>query len=240
MVPKDGRNEWYIESKGIIAVVGAKDGRADTLCASIAYAELKQAMADRFGSKAEYIPCRASVPSPASQYALDRFDVETPILYEELERSPRAKNMKVALLGHNTLRNAADGIMPAQVIEIVDRHPLGGLKTKQTVSVLVEPVGATCTIIRRLFRDCGVEPSSKVTALLCVGIVTATAGFTTKTCRNGDIIAANEMADAAGLDIDEITESLMEFRPTLQFIVREEEEIFSNTIPKKTKKRIWR
>jgi len=239
-VPIDGRNEWYIEDKGVIAVVGAKDGRADTLCAAIAYAELKQAIADRSGSKAEYIPCIASTLSPASQYALKRFDVKMPILYEDLERLPKAKNMKVALLGHNTLRNAADGIMPSQILEIVDRHPMGGLKTKQMVSVLIEPVGATCTIVRRLFRDCGVEPSDRAKALLCVGIVTATAGFTTRTCKNGDIIAANEMADAADLDIEEIIESLTEFRPILQFIMREEDEIYENTVPKKTKKRIWR
>jgi manganese-dependent inorganic pyrophosphatase len=240
MISVDGRDKLYIENGDLIAVIGARDGRADSLCASIAYAELRQIIVEQSEDKAKYIACMAGEPSPASKYALKRFGVEMPPLYEEVERMYGAKNMKVALVGHNTLRHAADGIIPAQVLEIVDRHPLGGMKTKQIVRVLIEPVGATCAIVRRLFRDCGVEPGVKTSALLCVGIITATAGFTTKTCRNSDILAANEMADAVGIDINELIESLEEFRPALQFITREEEELYAQNQLQKYNKHVWR
>jgi manganese-dependent inorganic pyrophosphatase len=235
-----GRDEWYIEKKGIVAVMGNRDSRADSVCAAIAYAELKNIIAKRTGSEAKYIACRSGELSKATKYALKRLDFETPMLFFDLFESPGGRNAKVALIGHNDLRNAADGLIPAQITEIIDRHPLGGFKTKQVVSVLIEPVGSTSTIIIRLFRDCNVEISKSIASLLLVGIVTATAGLTTHTTKNGDRIAAAEMSAITGLDIEELTGEFDEFRPVKQFVALTEEEEPVEIKPKKRRRRLWR
>jgi manganese-dependent inorganic pyrophosphatase len=234
------RDEWYIEKKGLVAVMANRDSRCDSVCAAIAYAELRNAIAGRSGSEAKYIACRAGELSRATTYALKKLDFEPPMLFFDLGEMPGGRDAKVVLIGHNDLRNAADGIIPAQISEIIDRHPLGGLKSKHIVSMLIEPVGSTSTIVRRLFRDNDVEISERIAALLLVGIVTATAGLTTYTTRNGDRFVAKEMAALAGLDIAELTAEFDEFRPVKQFVALTEEEEPIESKPKKRGRRLWR
>jgi manganese-dependent inorganic pyrophosphatase len=235
-----GRDEWFVEPSGTIAVVGTRDGRADSLFAAIALARLKQQIADRAGSAATYIACRASDLSPASKYALDKFGAESIPSYQELEQQYGFAKLKISMVGHNDLRNSADGVSPSQVIEILDRHALGGMKTKRPVNVLIESVGATSSIVWRLYKDCDVEPNRLIASLLAVGIITATAGFTTHTCKDGDRIAAVELASIADIDLSELTGELEEYRPINQFEIRESEDPTEPPAVKKKKRHIWR
>jgi manganese-dependent inorganic pyrophosphatase len=235
-----GRDEWFIEPSGTIAVIGTRDGRADSLFAAVALAMLKQQLAERAGSTATYIACRAGALSPASRFALDKFRGGFIPAYEEIEKQYGFAKLKVAMVGHNDLRNTADGISPSQIIEIVDRHALGGLKLKKPVNVLIESVGATSSIVRRLYRDCDVEPSRLAASLLTVGIITATAGFTTHTCRTGDRIAATELAEVAGIDLGELTAELGKYKPINQFEMRESEDDSEPPSEKKKSRHIWR
>ncbi|MDR2610446.1 MAG: DHH family phosphoesterase [Clostridiales Family XIII bacterium] len=235
-----GRDEWFVEPSGTIAVIGTRDGRADSLFAAIALARLKQQIADRTGSTATYLPCRASELSAASRYALDKFGADAIPSYAELEKRYGFGKLKISMVGHNDLKNAADGISPLQVIEILDRHALGGMRTKRPVNVLIESVGATSSIVWRLYKDCGIEPDRLIASLLAVGIITATAGFTTHTCKEGDRIAAAELASIAGLDLAELTGELAKYRPIQQFEIRESEDSTEPPPEPKKKRHIWR
>jgi manganese-dependent inorganic pyrophosphatase len=234
------RDEWYIEKKGTVAVIGNRDSRADSVCAAIACTELKNIIAKRKGSEAKYITCCAGELSKATKYALKRLELEAPMLYFDLCETPGGRNSKVILIGHNDLRNAADGLMPEQIIEIVDRHPLGGFKTKKVVRVRIEPLGSTSTIIAKLFRERDVEMSEKIASLLLCGVVTATAGLTTYTTQDEDRLVAEQLAALSGLDITELTSEFDEFRPINQFEALTEEKEPIEDKKKKKHRRIWR
>jgi manganese-dependent inorganic pyrophosphatase len=234
------RGDWYIEKKGTVAVIGNRDSRADSVCAAIVCTELKNIIAKRKGSEAKYIACRAGELSKATKYALKKLELEIPTLYFDLCETPGGRNSKVILIGHNDLRNAADGLIPEQIIEIVDRHPLGGFKTKKVVRVRIDPLGSTSTIIAKLFRERDVEISEKIASLLLCGIVTATAGLTTYTTQDEDRVIAEQLSAISGLDIAELTNEFDEFRPIKQFeaLTEEEEPIKDKT--KKKRRRLWR
>ena len=66
---------------------------------------------------------------------------------------------RLVLVDHNELTQAVAGIEEADVLEVLDHHRLGGgLKSSQPIRFVNEPVGSTCTLVARHYRDAGIEP----------------------------------------------------------------------------------
>ncbi len=81
---------------------------------------------------------------------------------------------KVILVDHNQLSQSVDGLEEAEIIEIVDHHNLGTIGTSLPISFRSMPVGSTCTIIERMYRESNIEIPTNIAGLLISGIISDT------------------------------------------------------------------
>ncbi|MDD4200562.1 MAG: putative manganese-dependent inorganic diphosphatase, partial [Eubacteriales bacterium] len=68
----------------------------------------------------------------------------------------------VILVDHNESSQSAPGIKQAKILEVVDHHRIGNLLTNEPIYFRNEPVGSTCTIVERLYREAGIEPEAPI------------------------------------------------------------------------------
>ena len=111
---------------------------------------------------------------------------------------------QVILVDHNEKSQAVDGLEEAEIVEIIDHHRLGNIETVGPVFFRNQPVGCTATIITQMYEEEGVEIEPTIAGLLCAAIVSDTLLFRSPTCTWFDQLAAKELAEIAGLDMDEL------------------------------------
>lgn len=110
-------------------------------------------------------------------------------------------NIGVALVDHNELTQAVDGIENYTVSEIVDHHRIGSASTKLPITFINLPLGSTSTILAKLFRENNVEIPPKIASLLLCGILSDTLVLKSATTTIVDIETAAELGEIAGLDV---------------------------------------
>ena len=76
------------------------------------------------------------------------------------------RKQKMILVDHNEITQAVDGIEYAEILEIIDHHRLGGLRTMQPVYFRNQPVGCTATIIANLYDEVRVSLDEAMAGLL--------------------------------------------------------------------------
>ena len=109
---------------------------------------------------------------------------------------------KVVLVDHNEKDQAVDNIDKAEIMEIIDHHKLGTIETIKPVNVRNQPVGCTATIIYQMYIENDIEISKTVAGLLCSAIISDTLLFRSPTCTPLDELAAEKLAEIAGLDME--------------------------------------
>lgn len=87
-----------------------------------------------------------------------------------LER-PRTK---VILVDHNEREQSIPGVEEAELMEIIDHHRMGSLKTPNPIYILCDPLGSTCTIVTTLYQRLGVDIPPDVAKVLLSGIISDT------------------------------------------------------------------
>jgi manganese-dependent inorganic pyrophosphatase len=179
-------------------VVGHQKPDTDTICSAVAYAWLKQAQ----GTDA--IPARAGELNPETQFVLDRWDVETPSLLDD------ATDERLILVDHNEHSQTVPGAQEAKIVEVVDHHRIGDVKTGDPIFFRTEPVGSTATILTRLYDD-GDETIDKQTAgLLLSGLLSDTVVLRSPTTTDRDRVVADRLAEIAGVDTEEYGKELLQ------------------------------
>lgn len=98
-----------------VMITGHKNPDTDSICSSLSYAFIKKALGE------DVTACRAGNVNAETQFVLDYWKVEPPVLVEKVE-----KDQKVILVDHNEAAQAVDGLEDAEITEIVDHHRLGG------------------------------------------------------------------------------------------------------------------
>ncbi|TWU20549.1 Cobalt-dependent inorganic pyrophosphatase [Novipirellula galeiformis] len=82
---------------------------------------------------------------------------------------------ELVLVDHNELSQAVQGAEDAIISEVLDHHRLGGsLKSSNPIRFTLEPVGSTCTLVARKFRQANLEPTSGVALCMASGIISDT------------------------------------------------------------------
>ena len=61
------------------------------------------------------------------------------------------------LVDHNERGQAVDGIENANILELIDHHPLDTVETVGPVFFRNQPLGCTATIIFQMYREQGLE-----------------------------------------------------------------------------------
>jgi len=110
---------------------------------------------------------------------------------------------KVILVDHNQPSQSVDGLEEAEILEVIDHHNLGTLGTNIPISFRSMPVGCTCTIIYRLFREAHEEIPANIAGIMLSAILSDTLIFKSPTTTPLDIEVGNKLAEIAGLDINE-------------------------------------
>jgi manganese-dependent inorganic pyrophosphatase len=82
---------------------------------------------------------------------------------------------RIVLVDHNEITQAVDGAEESEILEVLDHHRLGGsLKTTQPIRLSMEPVGSTCTLVARRYREAGLKPAKGIAICLASGIISDT------------------------------------------------------------------
>lgn len=112
------------------------------------------------------------------------------------------KGKSLILVDHNERTQAVDGVENARILEIIDHHRLGPIETIGPVYFRNQPLGCTATIIYQMYQENGVEVDRVTAGLLCSAILSDTLLFRSPTCTPADKQAALELAEIAGIQVD--------------------------------------
>ena len=120
-----------------------------------------------------------------------------------------SKQKQFILVDHNELGQSLSDIDPSEIIEIVDHHRFGGLKTNNPVMITTMVVGATATIIAYKYFENDVRMDKNMAGLLLGGIIADTLNFKSPTTTKIDIEMAKRLEKMAEVTIKEISEGLI-------------------------------
>lgn len=133
-----------------------------------------------------------------------------------------ASKKRVILVDHNEKTQTVDGIEEAEVLEIIDHHRLGGLETLGPVYFRNQPVGCTATIIYDMYKENQIVPDKTTASLLCSAIISDTLQFRSPTSTWIDQKAAEELAEIAELNIEELAQNMFQAGSNLKGKTAEE------------------
>lgn len=133
-----------------------------------------------------------------------------------------ASKKRVILVDHNERTQTVDGIEEADVLEIIDHHRLGGLETLGPVFFRNQPVGCTATIIYDMYKEHKIVPDKTMASLLCSAIISDTLLFRSPTATWIDQKAAEELAEIAGIDMEELAQNMFQAGSNLKGKTAEE------------------
>lgn len=131
---------------------------------------------------------------------------------------------RIILVDHNEPEQAVDGILDAEVVEIVDHHKLGTVETMKPIVVRNQPVGCTATILYQMFTENCMDIPPNIAGLLCGAIISDTLLYRSPTCTDADRAAAKSLATIAGIQTDELAREMFAAGSNLHS--KSEEEIF--------------
>lgn len=108
---------------------------------------------------------------------------------------------KVILVDHNEIGQSAIGIEEAEILEVVDHHKIGDIKTSVPISFRNIPVGSTNTIIFKMYRENCIEIDRNIAGLMISGIISDTLLLKSPTTTDADRIAVKELAEILDIDL---------------------------------------
>lgn len=111
--------------------------------------------------------------------------------------------IKLILVDHNELSQAVPGADKVDIIEVVDHHRLGNFHTDTPIHFINQPVGSTCTLVARLYRQSGMKPTKRIAGLLLSGLLSDTVILKSPTTTDIDREYAPWLAELCGLNLEE-------------------------------------
>ena len=106
---------------------------------------------------------------------------------------------RLILMDHNELGQAVPGAELVEIEEVIDHHKLGNSHSNSPISFITSPVGSTCTLVARRYRECLVEPERQIAALLLAGILSDTVILKSPTTTVADHQLAAWLEERSGL-----------------------------------------
>ena len=174
-------------------IFGHKNPDTDSICSALVYADLKKSL----GQNVEAL--RLGTINKETEFVLKYTEVEAPRLASEVDE----KIEQVILVDHNEFQQSLDDIRDVKILEVIDHHRIANFETSDPLYFRAEPVGCTATILNKLFKENDVEVSKTNAILLISAIVSDTLLFKSPTCTEEDVQAAKELAEIAGIDVEE-------------------------------------
>ncbi|CAI9385919.1 manganese-dependent inorganic pyrophosphatase [Niallia sp. Sow4_A1] len=176
-----------------VLIFGHKNPDTDTICSAIAYAELKKEL----GVEAEAV--RLGEISGETKFALDYFKKEAPRFIEKASSETKS----VILVDHNEFQQSVEDIKDVTILEVIDHHRIANFETSDPLYYRAEPVGCTATILNKMYKENNVEIKKEVAGLMLSAIISDSLLFKSPTCTEQDVQAAKELAEIAGVNVEE-------------------------------------
>ena len=174
-----------------LIVFGHKSPDTDTICSAIAMSDLQK----KLGKEVKAV--RLGELNKETKYALDYLGVEVPELISKVE-----DNQEVILVDHNEFTQSVDNIENAKIKMVVDHHRISDFKTAEPLYYRAEPVGCTCTVLFKLYKENGVQIDKKIAGLMLSAIISDTLLLKSPTKTDEDEKAVKELAEIAGVDYE--------------------------------------
>lgn len=109
---------------------------------------------------------------------------------------------KLVLVDHNEIGQAVQGADEADIVEVLDHHRLGGsLKSTGPIRFLMDPVGSTCTLVARMYRDAQIEPDPGIALCMASGIISDTLHLRSPTTTDVDREILDWLQSHAAVDL---------------------------------------
>ena len=114
----------------------------------------------------------------------------------------------VILVDHNEASQSIKGLETANIVEIIDHHRLGALKTILPIYMDIQPLGSTCTIVYQHYLKYNLKPSETIAKVLLAGLISDTVILKSPTTTKTDIETAEALTKLANVDLKEFAEKM--------------------------------
>jgi len=172
-----------------VYVFGHRNPDSDSIVGAIAISYLKNQVEDE-----EYIPARQGYISAETEFILNKFGGELPMLKTSVAGE------KVFLVDDSDSLLFQDDIKEATILGIVDHHKLGDLTTNAPLEMWVRPIGCSNTVVYEMYKAYGVEIPKNIAGMMMMAILSDTVIFKSPTCTKVDTKAVKELAVIAGVE----------------------------------------
>jgi len=194
-----------------ILIIGHKNPDTDSVVAALAYTQLKNQL-DRENN---YKAAACGTLNNETKFVLDYFKITPPLIIEDLSNWTG----KIILLDHTEISQSPKGLNTDEIIEILDHHRLGGLQTANQVFARIEPLGATSTIVAKIFKEKEILPDQKTAQLLIAGIISDTLFLQGPTTTEEDKNTLEKLNQIAQIDnLEDLANKMFEAKSDLSNI----------------------
>lgn len=172
-------------------ILGHKNPDTDSICAALVYENFKKQLG------MEVVAGRLGEINEETKFILNYVDMIPPKLIESVD-----ENNQLILVDHNEFGQAVDGIEKATILEVIDHHRIDNFKTSGQLFMNVQPVGCTNTILYEIAKQNELVISKEIATLMVSAIISDSLLFKSPTCTDKDVLAANELAAIAEIDLE--------------------------------------
>ncbi|HGC8663166.1 TPA: manganese-dependent inorganic pyrophosphatase [Streptococcus agalactiae] len=178
-----------------ILVFGHQNPDSDAIGSSVAFAYLAK---EAWGLDTEAVAL--GTPNEETAYVLDYFGVQAPRVVE----SAKAEGVETVILtDHNEFQQSISDIKDVTVYGVIDHHRVANFETANPLYMRLEPVGSASSIVYRMFKENGVSVPKELAGLLLSGLISDTLLLKSPTTHASDIPVAKELAELAGVNLEE-------------------------------------
>ena len=170
-------------------IFGHKSPDTDTICSAIVMENLQK----KLGKEVEAV--RLGNLNKETEYVLNYLGVNAPRMIEKVE-----DGQEVILVDHNEFSQSVDNIENAKIKMVVDHHRICDFQTSEPLYYRAEPVGCTCTILYKLYKENNVEIDKTIASLMMSAIISDTLLLKSPTKTVEDENAVKELEKISGLN----------------------------------------
>lgn len=170
-------------------IFGHKSPDTDTICSAIVMENLQK----KLGKEVEAV--RLGNLNKETEYVLNYLGVNAPRMIEKVE-----DGQEVILVDHNEFSQSVDNIENAKIKMVVDHHRICDFQTSEPLYYRAEPVGCTCTILYKLYKENNIEIDKTIASLMMSAIISDTLLLKSPTKTVEDENAVKELEKISGLN----------------------------------------
>ena len=176
-------------------VFGHQNPDTDAIASSYGWAYLERVA---WGRDAQAVAL--GTPNEETQFALNYFGLEAP----RVVSSAKAEGVsQVILTDHNEFQQSISDIRDVEVVAVIDHHRVANFETANPLYMRLEPVGSASSIVYRASKEAGITLPKEVAGLLLSGLISDTLLLKSPTTHASDPQVAAELAEIAGVNLEE-------------------------------------